>query len=315
MRAASPQSWRLVGDLGDTGHVKTRVVSTAVALAATAVLAACSPPVSGTPAAAAGATELKSATVPVRVPPLAPAPKYVDVSDTGELAWDRAEPYPTAWAPVPTPGAAIFHSVDGMCTLGPAIRSDDGLYDGWATAGHCNPLGGDRMQSLNSSPEQAELPLAAMSDVEDGDPASDSGAIWTDVAGSALVAGRPVAGVLTASGVEELPPTTPVCFAGSVSGVECGRLMGIDGDGQAQFSVAPQHGDSGAPVFLATPAGSVVLLGILANRWDDAGSPAGFANLLDQVLTRMNATAMVVPAAVRDVAGLPGFSTRVAPVG
>lgn len=256
----------------------------------------------------AGSTPLKA----VPPGPTASQQVFADVTGQGHLRWDRAEPFQTLYASVPTPGAAIFTSDDGMCTLGPELRSADGLAAGYASAGHCDPDTGDRMQFLNSSADQQLVPLAAMSDVEDDDRGIDSGAIWTDVSGRATIAGEwVVAGVLTRDGIEALPLGTPICRAGAISGVDCGGRMTSDPHSRLRFAVESIEGDSGAPVFVVDAGtGYATLLGIL----ERGNSATTSATLLDPALARLGATTVVDPAAAEAVAGHLGYSTRVTPM-
>lgn len=283
------------------------------ALAGAAVLAACAPAVTGTPTAGVpvGSTALKSDRVTVSPRP-ARAFTWGDVTDELPLTWDRGEPFPTVYASVPTPGAAIVTVDGGMCTLAAELKSEDGQFSGYATAGHCNPAAGDRMISYNSSPDQRLTPLSAMSDVVDGDTGADSGVIWTNVPGTSAIVGEyRVAGVLTAAGIDELVPLgSMVCRAGAVSGVDCGGRLSSDQFGRLRFATASTDGDSGGPVFSVDPVtGYAVLLGIV-ERTDDVSTTA---TLLEPTLQRLRATAVVDDAAARTVAGQSGFSTRVTP--
>lgn len=299
----------------------TRTVTAALALVATAaVTAACTgTAVEGNPLA--GDTlrpteELKSAELPATPPPV-PAVVYEDVTGQGVVTLDRGEPSPQSYRALPAPGVTVVAADDGMCTLGPAVRTADGTMGGWVTAAHCNPTVGDRMLSYNSSWDQQLIPLAAMSDVEDDDAGIDSGAVFTDVPGTAVLAETwPVAGVLTRSGVEDLPLDTPVCVLGAVSGVQCGPLWGIDSYDTIRFDAAAHEGDSGGAVFVVDVAtGAATLLGILSQIGDDPSAPTAYATLLDDALGRMRVTAVVDPAAKSAVAGQPGYSTRTAALG
>lgn len=289
-----------------------RVVTVTAAVLAAVAVSACAPVVDGR--AVAGdvvrpSEELKSAQLPAA--PAVLQQVWEDVTGQGIVRWDRAEPYPAVWGPIPAPGVSLFTADDGMCTLGPAVRAADGSTAGYLTAGHCNPARGDRMQYMNASPLQDLIPLAAMTDAEDDDRGVDSGGIWSVAPGTAMIAETwPIAGVLTAEGSEtlELGDTTPVCYAGARTGIHCGPLQSTNDDGRLVFApAAPSlEGNSGAPVFMVS-GGAAVLLGVL----EGADEVSVQATYLDPALQRLQARAVVDATASAAVAGLPGYSDRV----
>lgn len=290
----------------------TRPLTAAAAMALAAVVSGCAGTVAGTPTLAApppaGSTELKSARVPAAPMPT-PAPvDYEDVTNRGVVFMDNGVPSPQSYSPVPAPGVTIVAGDGQMCGLGPAIRSMDGLFVGYVSAGHCNPDVGDRRFSYNSSPDQLLVPLAAMTDALDDGAGIDSGAIWiAQEGGSRLAQTWAVAGVLTAEAVAALPPG-PVCLLGAVSGVQCGELIDASDRGRLRFAAESVDGDSGGPVFrVDAVTGHATLLGVLEGGNDFTTTATYLAPALD----RLGAVAVVDRSAAVTVAGRPGYSDRV----
>ena len=245
----------------------------------------------------------------------------------GSIVKDSGDPS-TQFGSVPKPGLVLLSGLtpDGewdMCTLGPAVRTTDAGRTGFATAGHCGK--NDPLQRLQVQPSlsglSATAPLASIADPADGvfDPvsgtATDSAALWTgtvDPTATHIAGTWPVAGVLTFTSAKLLPAhTTQVCFDGSVSGVVCGPLLDTDSSGLLRFAAVSQEGDSGSAVFLVNPdTQAATLVGI--SKGGNARTTT--ATYLEPALTRLNATALIDPAAANVVSGDPRYSTRVAPL-
>lgn len=235
----------------------------AATAAAAVVLSACSPtapaepkpwPNVGTGGAVASET---SATVKT--------PEFVwkNVDGQGHEGERDATQYRAQFGLDPLPGVEIIHAKGSEagdtvpCTLGPAVTA------GYLTAGHCaQDYSAD--QYLMGSPTGDPRLLGTATPVVAGP--VDAAVIETSrvSAGATEIGGSwPVAGVLTAAGVQQLVPRgSYVCFDGAVSGVRCGARLADAGE-MIQFASGAQHGDSGSPVFLVNGDGRAALVGIV----------------------------------------------------
>jgi hypothetical protein len=197
------------------------------------------------------------------------------------------------------------------CTLGAGIRAGD--RTGFVTAGHCGNGDGDmvRLDSVTGAP------LGVLSDADKSYDygsglQSDSAAVWTasPAPTAAMVAGLPVAGVMTHSGAMALKSGTPFCFDGATSGLVCSPLKSALLSSLVIDGVAV-GGDSGSPVFVVDgDTGAATLLGIMSGSNADLTEVA----YLDPALERLGAQALVDPTAAAAVAGDPRYSANSTPL-
>lgn len=279
---------------------------TAAALAAAAVLAACSPGdgivVQSTPGTATASPEL----LPPETKPSNDEPqKYQDVTDKGER-FNQAK-NPAQWASKPLPGSQLIPypplaTTRGIaCTLGPAVIGSGG--NGWLTAGHCD-RDRDTLQSgyFTDDAGVSATYLGDLSDIKDTvepynlDGASDRAAVWTGNTPfdprAAHLAGFPIAGVMREAAVRDLPAGTPICISGARSGVVCSAKIDTDGP-LIEYPDVARVGDSGAPVFLVDSGGSALLIGLLSGGSDGVGT----ATYLEPVLRELRAQVISEPGA------------------
>ncbi|WP_206499726.1 hypothetical protein [Mycobacteroides abscessus] len=232
------------------------------------------------------------------------APVWQDVAGQGVVRRDDPAKGGDQWSPVPIPGIKIGRLSDtdpsgtAKCTLGPAVAG------GFLTAGHCADGKAGTEQYAQVHPD-GSAPL----DLGVTEPAQgvDAAVIRTAVApGATRIAGTwPVAGVLTAKGVQQLVPVgSMICFDGAVSGVRCGKR--VADDGEMVVRVSSTHGDSGAPVFVVDDQSRAALLGILR---DGDGSETGVTSL-DAALLATGTAVQLDPDTVAFDG--PGFSRWIA---
>lgn len=287
---------------------KTFALTTATAAAAV-VLSACSGtapaepkpwPNVGTGGAVASET---SATVKT--------PEFVwkNVDGQGHEGERDATQYRAQFGLDPLPGVEIIHAKGSdagdtvPCTLGPAVAA------GYLTAGHCaQDYSAD--QYLMGSPTGDPRLLGTATPVVAGP--VDAAVIETSrvSAGATQIGGSwPVAGVLTAAGVQQLVPLgSYVCFDGAVSGVRCGARLADAGE-MIQFASGAKHGDSGSPVFLVNGDGRAALVGIVTTSDLSAITSATY---LDAALMATGTAARLDPGTTPLDSAQPGlFSQRI----
>lgn len=209
----------------------------------------------------------------------------------------------------PLPGVEIIHAKGSdagdtvPCTLGPAVAA------GYLTAGHCaQDYSAD--QYLMGSPTGDPRLLGTATPVVAGP--VDAAVIETSrvSAGATQIGGSwPVAGVLTAAGVQQLVPLgSYVCFDGAVSGVRCGARLADAGE-MIQFASGAKHGDSGSPVFLVNGDGRAALVGIVTTSDLSAITSATY---LDAALMATGTAARLDPGTTPLDSAQPGlFSQRI----
>jgi hypothetical protein len=177
-------------------------------------------------------------------------------------------------------------------------------------------VGDDKVHNYVSSREQDQVPLGPSTKADDDKQGNDSLLIQTssvDPAAASIAGTWPVAGVLTAAAVKDLPMGTLVCFDGAMSGVVCGPLTDTADNGQLRFAVTPIGGDSGAPVFLVDhDTKAATLVGILKARI--TVTKMATATYLDSALARIMTLALVDPHAAAGVAGDARYSKAVTPI-
>lgn len=283
------------------------IVATAALAAAAAAMSACS------------ATDTSAA--PVAAPDVVISTAGQTAEATAAAMRAAAAPKADNWVSVPAsassvpagvlaPGAFIDVGTaesGGSCTLGAGIRAGD--RSGFVTAGHCDRYGD--MVRLDSS---TGAPLGVLSDADKSydsvaKVALDYAAVWTasPAPTAAMVAGLPVAGVMTREAASKLPSGTPICFDGATSGVTCSplKLAGITSLLTDSVAVG---GDSGSPVFVVDGnTGAATLLGIMSGSNADLTEVA----YLDPALERLSAQALVDPTAAAAVAGDPRYSANI----
>lgn len=268
---------------------------TAAALAAAAVLAACSPGTGiGVETTAGTATPSPGLRDPSTVPSSEQPEKYIDVTgDENDVRFDLSNP-PRQFGS-PAPGVRIGRFADGptgqaSCTLGPAVEA--GPRHGFITAGHCagKKLGAVHYAQIHAD-GSSPLPLGPTEEFQD-QPAdsgwSDSAIIWTEEArGDSTLAGAwEVDRAMSVDEVRDLAPaTTPICVDGAVAGVRCSPLVDAD-KGLIRFERITSAGDSGAPVFVVTETGDAVLIGIVQGL-DKYDPDLSVATFLAPALTRL----------------------------
>ena len=281
------------------------LVATAALAAAAAAMSACSSTADNAAAPAVGdvviSTAGQTAEATAAAMRAAAAPKAdnwvsVPASASSVPAGVLA---PGAWMSIPERGK--------FCTLGAGIRAGD--RTGFVTAGHC---GDDGMAVRLDSRDGA--PLGVLSDADKSydsvaKVALDYAVVWTasPAPTAAMVAGLPVAGVMTRAAAAKLPSGTPICFDGATSGVTCSplKLAGITSLLTDSVAVG---GDSGSPVFVVDGnTGAATLLGITSGSNADLTEVA----YLDPALERLGARALVDPTAAAAVAGDPRYSANI----
>ena len=280
--------------------MNTRALLIAAVASAAVVTSACTSTVTG---AAGPASDLGRAPAPgtAAAAPLAAGAQNNWISIVGE-----ADP---ALGDDLAPGT-LLRGLDkdgdmASCSVGNRLSNN-----AITTAGHCGLAGTPRLlgsgfevgsveQSVDKIP--AEGPVLDFTVVKLTVPVSNA---------PALIAGRPIAGVLTVKAADELRSGTPVCFVGAKSGINCGPLVSADAQGMT-VDVASADGDSGSPVFLVDGrTQTVTLVGLLSGRV--AGAMG--ATYLDAALGASGTDALVDAAASRQVAsGNPDYSLRVSP--
>ncbi|MCB9441134.1 MAG: hypothetical protein H6523_12910 [Mycolicibacterium sp.] len=223
----------------------------------------------------------------------APASRWVTAPWTGKVSSESMAGH--QWSAVPVPGAAtMHHSDDGgpayqACTIGPAIRDASGS-SGFLTAGHCTK---SSAQYVIDSQEGTVKIYGSASPSLNG---MDAAPVWTPITPAVTrIAGRwPVAGVLTAAAAGALPPGTPICIDGAVSGVSCSTVVSAPGS-MAGLTTAPlgQKGDSGSAVFVVGRDGRTALVGL----HNGGTATTSTVVLLEPVLEALKAEAVIDPAA------------------
>lgn len=263
------------------GIVNRRHVGIAAAVAAAAVLSACSN--SATPKPwTGGEPSPVSADVPV----------WADVTGQGFVRRDDPAKGGDQWSPTPIPGIKIGRlsatdpSGTAKCTLGPAVAQ------GFLTAGHCADGKPNTEQYAQVHPDGSSPLSLGVTETVQG---IDAAVIRTGAGGTGatkIADTWPVAGVLTPAGVERLVPVgSYVCFDGAVSGVVCGPRM-PDENGMVQFAFEAQHGDSGAPVFVVDPTTRrAALVGVVKS----AGGSATDAVYMEAALLATGTAAKLDP--------------------
>lgn len=236
-------------------------------------------------------------------------PMWKDVTGQGHEGERDATPYRAQFGLDPLPGVEIIHAKGSgagdtvPCTLGPAVTA------GYLTAGHCaQDYSAD--QYLMGSPTGDPRLLGTATPVVAGP--VDAAVIETSraSAGATRIGGSwPVAGVLTAAGVQQLVPVGSfICFDGAVSGVRCGARL-ADTDEMIQFASGAKHGDSGSPVFLVDGEGRAVLVGIVTASDLSATTSATY---LDAALMATGTAARLDPKTSPLDSAQPGlFSPRI----
>lgn len=222
----------------------------------------------------------------------------------------------------PVPGIVLAQQVAGArksCTLGVAVQAVD-IGSAFVTAGHCDRAPGGALflypEADTTDADAKQLPSTfvktdahAVPDIGTG-LVSDSTLLpvsTVDPAATKIANRYPIAGVLTASAVEQLPTGTPVCFDGAMSGVTCGALTDADDQGLVRFDADGRDGDSGAPVFLLDQQHRATLIGLV--KGGDADGSDTTATYLDPALMRLGASVVLDPSAA-PMDG-PDFSNRI----
>lgn len=244
--------------------MSTRKIALIAATAAAAVaLSACTATSSGEPKPWPNVGTGGAVAAPTSAVVSTPTYTWKNVDGQGHEGERDATQYRAQFGLDPLPGVEIIHAKGSdagdtvPCTLGPAVAT------GYLTAGHCaQDYSAD--QYLMGSPTGDPRLLGTATPVVAGP--VDAAVIETSrvSAGATQIGGSwPVAGVLTAAGVQQLVPLGSfVCFDGAVSGVRCGARLADAGE-MIQFASGAQHGDSGSPVFLVNGDGRAALVGIV----------------------------------------------------
>lgn len=212
-------------------------------------------------------------------------PMWQNVTGQGHEGERDATPYRARFGLDPLPGVEIIHAKGSdagdtaTCTLGPAVAT------GYLTAGHCakgysadqyllgSPTGDPRLLGTATPVVAGPVDAAMIETSQVSAGATRIGTVW------------PVAGVLTAAGVQQLVPLGSfVCFDGAVSGVRCGERVTDEG-GQLVYSAPSEHGDSGAPVFVVdSTTNRAALIGMLSEGDDVGADRKSTATYLDAAL-------------------------------
>lgn len=214
------------------------------------------------------------------------------------------------------------------CTLGPAITGTDNRR-GFLTAGHCDV---NRGAPVYAYPHfQADIDhrvrisggyTSATTEMDPSEFRIDAAELWPDadagvgaVETITRVAGEyPVVGVLTVEEVKQLKRGTPVCFDGTVSGLQCGPLKNPDRAGILHFAAPGEIGDSGGPVFLLDKSNHAVVIGIQQggphHEWNAPGQVSDiYATYLEPTLQELGVRALLSPEVAPYVG--PQFSREV----
>ncbi|WP_052537978.1 trypsin-like peptidase domain-containing protein [Mycobacteroides abscessus] len=286
----------------------------AATAAAAVAVSACSPTAPAEPKpwpnAGAGGAVAAPTSATVKTPEFV----WKNVDGQGHVEFDTGKPatqYGSA-----EPGVALLRGFDTgniqACSIGPAVKS------GFLTAGHCSTRGDSQAPRVAGVTQYAETSadgdkdlLGASTPVDGLDVAViETSNVSPDA--TRIADTWPVAGVLTAPGVQQLVPVgSSVCFSGAVSGVRCGERVADEG-GQLVYSAPSEHGDSGAPVFVVNEDGRAALIGIL-NAGDDTGADRkSTAVYLETALMASGTAVKLDPGTVPFDAPQPGlFSQRI----
>ncbi|MGV0633859.1 hypothetical protein ABQE69_10785 [Mycolicibacillus trivialis] len=279
----------------------------AATAAAAVALSACTATSSGEPKP--WPNEGKVAAAPTSATVSTPTYTWKNVDGQGHEGERDATQYRAQFGLDPLPGVEIIHAKGSdagdtvPCTLGPAVAA------GYLTAGHCaQDYSAD--QYLMGSPTGDPRLLGTATPVVAGP--VDAAVIETSrvSAGATQIGGSwPVAGVLTAAGVQQLVPLgSYVCFDGAVSGVRCGARLADAGE-MIQFASGAKHGDSGSPVFLVNGDGRAALVGIVTTSDLSAITSATY---LDAALMATGTAARLDPGTTPLDSAQPGlFSQRI----
>ena len=322
--------------------MRSKIAATAALAAAAVALSACTSQAGHSAPVAAGDTVISTAgqtpeataaalheaeknDAALRMAAASAHDNWINVTGQGVIVKDSSS-QPTQFGATPKPGVVILSNIargnSDMCTLGPAIRKENGTGDGFATAGHCgknDPMQRLQVDSFFNGPAST-IPLGALTDREDNGYTpvngvlSDSAALWSGAVGPSAVRIAdtwPVAGVMAMDSVKNLPKGTSVCLDGTVSGVLCGPLEMGDVNGLLRFRALSHGGDSGSPVFLIDgDTHAATLVGLI----EGGDGVSAYATYLEPALTRLGAQALVDPTSAATVAGDSRYSTRVSPL-
>lgn len=283
---------------------------TAVAVAAAAVLAACSPGGAGDSSGLATVTTTGTPTTAaptssaVQADPVA-RPRYKDVTGQNDnLELDNGTP--PAQLGSPAPGIKIHRGprdAGEMCTLGPAVTAESGL-SAFLTAGHCWEYKGVRESQLAQVGSGVYRPLGPVEGVDgqllEKDPYALGYIISDEAVGDFVIGGNwPVKRVMSAEEVQGLDPGTPICVNGAVAQIRCGSFIRADAEA-VKFEPITNEGDSGAPVFVVDENDTAILIGVvagLAEYEDDPSTRESAATLLGPTVDAGVFTPITDPAA------------------
>lgn len=293
---------------------RNRLALIAATAAAAVALSACTATSSGEPKpwpnVGTGGAVASETSAMVKTPTYT----WKNVDGQGHVEFDTGKPatqYGSA-----EPGVSLLRGFDTgsiqACSIGPAVKS------GFLTAGHCSTRGDSQAPRVAGVTQYAETSadgdkdlLGASTPVDGLDIAViETSNVSPDA--TRIADTWPVAGVLTAAGVQKLVPVGGfVCFNGAVSGVRCGTRVADEGE-QLVYSAPSEHGDSGAPVFVVNEGGRAALIGIL-NAGDDTGADRkSTAVYLETALMATGTAVKLDPHAVPFDAPQPGlFSQRI----
>lgn len=265
---------------------------TTAALAAVAVLAACSPgdgiAVQSTAGTATPSPELLQ---PETKPSNEELQEYVDVSDFAvEIDFDSNVEVPAQYGS-PAPGVLISRQGSGadkeqLCSLGPAIL-DESRRPGFLTAGHCADGGVKQNVQIGDGVYHDIGPIKLV-DVELSQTLlRDSGLISSSQAldDSAIAGVFPVDRVMPLPELRALEPGTPICVNGAISGIDCSPLITADANA-ILFDPITRDGDSGGAVFVVTPDHRATLVGIARGARGEGSSRADVATFLAPVMDK-----------------------------
>ena len=195
-----------------------------------------------------------------------------------------------AWGeyPVASPGAYLVSTTMAnngqpyQCTAGFTVRTPSGA-PGMLTAGHCDrdPINDTVLQRTPQGDQV--IGRYVRLDVLPG--VRDMGLV--DLAGSSVplvsdVDGMRVTRVMTADDLRREQPQ--LCKSGARTGVSCGPITSIT-DNQVSFRAWDDLGDSGAPVYVRQPDGTVAAVGILFAHSDDVFGRIVHASLVAPVVS------------------------------
>lgn len=221
----------------------------------------------------------------------------------------------------PVPGIVIAQQVAEArksCTIGVAVQAAD-IGNAFVTAGHCDRAPGGALflypEADTTDAGAKRLPASFVKTDTHVVPDVATGLVGdstllpvpaVDRAATKIADRYPIAGVLTTTAVRQLPPHTPVCFDGALSGVTCGALIDADDEGLLRFDADGREGDSGGPVFLLDSQDRATLIGLV--KGGDADGSDTTATYLEPALARLDAVVVLDPS-VRPMDG-PDFSNR-----